>query len=195
MLEALAGLELDLYKTLYQAVKATGTSESILTRRFKGGNSRAEARESQQTLSKAQEKALASWITDLTATGHPAHHDFIRDMAEQIRKQYKPDGNTRTPLPIGETWVQQFIKRHLYLKTILSHSIEAARIKDVTMDVVMDWFNKFEEMINNHQFKKENIYNMDEIDKYIFYSTNIGFSIGKNQTLYIVINSRLCRKY
>jgi len=105
VLKALTGLESGLYKTAYQAANVTDASESTLSRRLNGGKSRSEAHESQQILSKAQEKALAERITDLTATGHPAHHDFLRDMVEDIRKQSGLDNNARIPLPIGGSWV------------------------------------------------------------------------------------------
>ena len=120
VLKALTSLESGYYNTIYQAAKDTDTSESTLFRRRGGGKTHAEAQESQQTLSKAQEKALVGWITNLTATGHPAHHDFITDMAEEIHKQSTLDNDARTPLPIGETWVRQFIRRYPYLKTTLS---------------------------------------------------------------------------
>jgi hypothetical protein len=81
VLKALTGLESGHYNTIYQAAKDTGASESTLFRRLDGGKICAEAREAQQTLSKAQGKALVGWITNLTATGHPAHHDFITNMA------------------------------------------------------------------------------------------------------------------
>ena len=161
VLKALAGLESGLYKTVYQATKATGASNTTMLRRLNGGKTRQEARESQQILSKAQEKALAERITELTATGHPARHDFIRDLAEDIRQQ-SVQNYDRSPLPIGETWVQQFIKRHPYLKTTLSRSIEAARIKDITVEAMVEWFKKLEDAIDVHQITMENIYNMDE---------------------------------
>src|SRR2546423_1095385 len=110
VLKALAGLQSGLYRTCYKAAKETGASETTVTRRFKGGMTRAEAREEQQMLSRAQEKALVSWITNLTATGHPASHQFIREMAEEIRKQSGLVYDAQTRLPIGETWVRQFIK-------------------------------------------------------------------------------------
>src|SRR5438270_13018280 len=77
VLKALAGIQSGLYRNCYHAAQKTGASEATVTRRFNGGKTRAEAREVQQILSKAQEKALVSWITNLTATGHPARHDFI----------------------------------------------------------------------------------------------------------------------
>jgi hypothetical protein len=39
----------------------------------------------QQKLTKVEEKVLAEWITQLTATGHPTRHEFIHEMAEEIR--------------------------------------------------------------------------------------------------------------
>ena len=69
VLKALAGLQLGLYSSCYKAVKETGASEATVSRRFNGGKTCAEAREVQQMLSSAQEKALVSWTTNLTATG------------------------------------------------------------------------------------------------------------------------------
>src|SRR5213075_1306646 len=72
---------------------------TTLSRRFKGGKTRSEAREVQQMLSRAQEKALVSWITNLTVTGHPVSHGFIREMAEEIRKQSGLVYDAQTCLP------------------------------------------------------------------------------------------------
>ena len=58
VLKALTGLESGYYNTIYQAAKDTGASESTLFRRRGGGKTHAKAQESQQTLSKAQEKVL-----------------------------------------------------------------------------------------------------------------------------------------
>ena len=155
VLKALAGIRSGLYRNAYHAWQKTGASKATVERRLKGGKTHAEAREEQQILSKAQEKALVSWVTDLTATGHPAHHDFIREMADEVRKQSRSDDNARAPLPIGTTWVRQFIKRHPYLKTTLSRSIELVRIKEVTADAVIDWFEKLQAVIEEHQITME----------------------------------------
>ena len=196
MLQALAGLRSGLYSTPYKAAKKTGASKSTLLRRLKGGRTRPEAREGQQLLSEAQEKTLVSWISNLTATGHPAHHDFIREMAEEIRKSSPLIHDAQRRLPIGETWVRQFIKRHPYLKTTLSRSIELARVKDITANMVRDWFEKFQAALEEHQITMENVYNMDETGATDNAdSTNIGFAIGTGQTSFVVVDSRLRRKY
>src|SRR5205814_1713611 len=127
--------------------------------------SRVEAREKQQKLSKAEEKVLANWITRLTATGHPARHDFVREMAEEIRKQRDITIQPRLNIPLGKSWVQQFIKRHPYLETTISQSIEASRIKDVTKEVAVNFFDALEACIAEYQILWENVYNMDETGK------------------------------
>ena len=154
-------------------------------------------------LSRAQAASLLSsitgllmgWITNLTATGYPVHHNFITDIAEEIHKQSTLDNDARTPLPIGETRVRQFIRHHPYLKMTLSRSIEAARIKDITKDIVIAWFKKLEETIEDHQITMENIYNMDETSINKFCVANVGFAIGISQSSFVVVDSRLRRKY
>lgn len=184
--KALAGLSSGEYGTPYQAAKALGLSESTLHRRIRGGKSRAEAREGQQILSKAEEKALEGWITRLTATGHPASHDFIQEMAEEIRKgRHRDDEHPHTYTDIGSSWVQCFIKRHPHLKTSLSRSIEAARIKDVTKDVIVEWFAKLQETMEEHQITLENTYNMDETGtQFIHYAHVRIFNWNKSNSIH-----------
>src|SRR5205809_400436 len=85
--QALTSLALKQWKTLYAAAKALGLSETTLRHHIWGGKSRTEAREAQQKLTKAEAKVLVKWITRLIATGHPARHGFIWDVAEEIRKR------------------------------------------------------------------------------------------------------------
>ena len=133
--QALRGLASKRWETLYAAAKALGMSRETLKRRMNGIKSRAEAREIQQKLTKAEEKVLGKWITHLTATGHPARHQFIREMAEEIRARRRVvEENVLLLLEV--TWVQRFIKRNPHLKTVISRSIEAARIKEVSLFVI-----------------------------------------------------------
>ena len=82
--QALAGLASKRWITVHAAAKGVGMSKKTLERRWKGGKSRAEAREEQQKLTKAEEKVLVKCITHLMAMGHPAIYAFIKDMAEEI---------------------------------------------------------------------------------------------------------------
>ena len=100
---ALAGLKSGEWATLYQAARETGASRHTVVRRCAGGKSRSDARETQQKLTAAEEKVLADWITHLTATGHPARHDFIREMAEEIRNKRSNEIQTRLEIPLGQS--------------------------------------------------------------------------------------------
>jgi len=138
------------------------SAKDTLARRWKGKKSRVEARESQQKLTKAEENVLADWITQLTATGHPARHDFIRELAEEIRRKRHAEIRDFELIPLGKSWVQQFLKCHPHLQTVISRSIEASRIKEVTKEVVINFFEALEACLTKYQISWENVYNMDE---------------------------------
>ena len=84
---AIEGLSSGLYSTPYVAAKALELSRNTLHRRLAGGKSRAQGKENQQNLTHTEEQALARWITQLTAMGHPARHVFIKEIAEEIQRQ------------------------------------------------------------------------------------------------------------
>src|SRR6202035_474853 len=113
--QTLRGLASKRWKTPYAAAKALSLSRETLKRHMLGTKSRAQACEVQQMLTKSEEKVLGKWITHLTATGHPASHQFIQEMAEEIRvRQSTVEENVLRPL--GVTWVQRFIKRNPHLQ-------------------------------------------------------------------------------
>jgi hypothetical protein len=169
---ALAGLRSGEWATPYQAAKETGASRHTVVRRWAGGKSRTDARETQQKLTAAEEKVLADWITHLTSTGHPARHDFIREMAEEIRNKRSKEIQMRSEIPLGQSWIQQFLKRHPYLQTCISRSIETSRIKEVTKEVVISFYDALKACMEKFQISWENVYNMDETGKTLTYKAN-----------------------
>ena len=160
---AVKGLSNGLYKTPYAAATALGLNHATLSRRLAGGNSRAEGKENQQNLTRAEEKALARWITQLTATGHPARHPFIREIAEEIRKQCHSSSTCPISYPaLGNSWVPQFLNRYPILRTTISCLIESSRIKDVSSVSIINFFEVFRSILEDNQITLENVYNMDE---------------------------------
>ena len=133
------------------------------------GKSIAELREAQQLLSGPEEKVLKEWIIHLTATGHPATHEFITEMAEEIRKKHVVQINDEMELvfydSIGSTWVWSFIKHHLQLETTLSKTIQAARVTTITKSAMSKFFNEYQVTLIEHDILACNIYNMDETGK------------------------------
>ena len=170
-----------------------GLSRETLCRHMNRGKTRTEAREVQQKLTQLGEKVLTNWITDLTATGHPTTPRFICELPEEIRQQR---GTKENYLPLGKNWVSRFIRRHSYLKAVISHSIETAHIKEVTPEVVSDVFNALKACIEKYKIASENMYNMYETGT-LFYNTKVIvlFAIETAQTSYVVVDARLHKKY
>ena len=160
---AIEGLSNGLYSTPYAAAQALQLSRNTLHRRLAGGKSRAQGKENQQNLTHAEEQALAQWITQLTATGHPARHIFIKEIADEIRRERHAHSATPVSYPdLGDAWVPQFLSRHPSLQTTLARAIESARIKEVSSDAVLNFFTIFSALLKKHEIPLENVYNMDE---------------------------------
>ena len=158
---ALDGLRDGTYTSIRLAATALGVSRASLHRRVNGGKSRKEAREPTQLLSQQEEKALADWITSATAAGHPITHRYIKEMAQGIRES-RGDIEPKYLRPLGKNWMGAFLQRHSHLKTKLSKAIEAARIKDVTREQVVNFNDEFRKVIREKNISLENIYNCDE---------------------------------
>jgi hypothetical protein len=158
--KALAGLQDRTYENAYQAAKTTGAPIRTVYDRLQGRRTRREVNVKNQALTPAEEMALVQWVQRAAATGHPVRHQFLRELAEEIRKRrLGEDGTLFTPL--GKQWIQRFLKRNPTLKTQRAKSIEQARV-DVTKEQVLEWFAIFKRVIQENNIKPENIYNMDE---------------------------------
>jgi hypothetical protein len=187
--DALNKISTKTFATGCAAAKATGVSKSTVYRRLSGGKNRAEARESQQILHNHEEKSLIAWITMMAATGNPVNHAYVREMAEEIRSQCVSGINDEFSTfvsypPIGQDWVNRFLKRYPFMKTALSHSIEAARLKEVSSELVSEFFDVLTEVIKELDIQLENIYNMDKTGIYtVFTYTNSRIFIGNKWTV------------
>lgn len=73
------------FKSIRDAAVHFEVSKTTLAYRMTGRKTRAEAHETEQLLSNAQENTLARWITRLTATDFPATPLLIKQIAEDIR--------------------------------------------------------------------------------------------------------------
>ena len=188
--EAIAGIETGKYSNANEAAQKLGIPSNTLYRRLAGGKSRTEARQEQQHLTAAEEKALVQWLTRLIENGYPARHVFVREMAEEIRNRHVANINDNSielvSYPsIGSSWVQRFLHRHQHLKTVIGVPIEAARMRDTSQEAIDNWFAAFVETIEEHNIMTENIYNMDET----------GFSIRTLQSAHVIIDKRMRKSF
>jgi len=125
---AIKGLANGSYKTPYATATALRLSRATLSCWLAEENSRAEGKENQQNLTHKEEKALAHWLSQLTATGHSARYPFICEIAEEIRKQCHSSSTTISYPVQGDSWVSQFLNCQLTFHTTIFHLIESARI-------------------------------------------------------------------
>jgi DDE superfamily endonuclease/Tc5 transposase DNA-binding domain len=187
--EALDGVKTGTYTTIYQAALKLHLDPDILYRRTKGIEGRVAAHEDQQILSQAEERALVRWLTHLTASGYPARHSILRNMAVGLQTMRLAKINDESEElvsypPIGKNWPTRFLNRHPQLKTMIVRAIEASRVKEVTRSAIVEWFEVFIKLIHENEITPENTYNMDET----------GFPLGTIQKAQVIVDSSIRMK-
>ena len=116
-----------------------------------------------QALTPAKESALISFIKRATALGHPIRQEYLRELAEVLRKEHVGKGLS----PLGDKWVTRFLQRHPDVKSQVAKSIEKAHV-EVTKEQVLEWFKQYREEIEKYGIEEENIYNIDESGRTTF---------------------------
>ena len=98
--KALAGLADGTYENPNQASKATGTPVQTIYDRLHRKKTCRQVNASNQVLTPAEEMALVQWVQHLSATGHPVRHQFLVELAEEIRdlRLKTVDDSIRHPL-------------------------------------------------------------------------------------------------
>lgn len=144
--EAIAGIKAKFFHTPHAAAKATGAPRRTVYDRYNGRPTYAEASVAQQTLSAEQEHALVKHISAMTSTGFPVSHQFLRELAEELRKSTPPiDGKPYSPL--GVNWVTRFLKRHSHLQIVMTRNIELKRLTETRKDVMIDFYMQFDKVV------------------------------------------------
>jgi hypothetical protein len=137
-----------------------------------GGLSKRKAQHSHQQLSPDEEHSLGKWVQRLSSMGHPVHHPFLRELAEEIRKpRVIADDLVVDPSrrKLGKNWVSCFVAHNPILQPKVAKNIEAAH-KEVTKAQLENWFQEFKHIVAEYGIQPEHIYNMDET------GTCLGFS-------------------
>ena len=190
MQTALAGLANGQYKSVKDAARQCCVPPSTLQHRFNGRQSRVQSHQDQQLLSPNEEAELVRWITHSTATGYPPRHSTLRSMAAELQRRrvklLNDESIEYVSYPkIGAEWVKRFLARHSELKSTTGRSIDAARVKDASPEILRRWLEEYNRVVQEYDIERENTYNMDET----------GFSIGKIEATRIIINSKIRAAY
>jgi hypothetical protein len=150
--KALKALASNEFPSLRSAASHFNIPRETLRRRFHGGQTYGEVHEPAQHFSTGEEKALTDLITRHSASGHPLTHGRVREMAEWIRNRRilginEPAIQYIIHEPFGKEWVQRFLQRHPHPQSVMGQSIELARVKDSSPEVIENWFNVFRQAI------------------------------------------------
>ena len=159
--------------SLQYVAKDFNISRYTLKRRLDGSLPRNKAQESSMNLSNLEEKELVHWITTLTQHGYAPRYHAVCELTEIIRNQRVLGVNDDDVQLVnydtfGRDWVSRFISRHPELKSARRKLIEAARIKDVSVERLTKWFEDLQRVIGENDIEPGNIHNMNES----------GFAIG-----------------
>lgn len=95
-----------------KAAKRWGIPRSTLQKRLNGSQSRSDANEYLQRLSRQQESHLAEWVLVQSNLGLPLTRQQIQEFASRIVKQ---GGNDQ---PLGKRWIDGFLRRNPEIKTV-----------------------------------------------------------------------------
>jgi Tc5 transposase DNA-binding domain/helix-turn-helix, Psq domain len=163
---------------------------STLQDRLDGKLARNQAHKPLMHLTKVEETELVHWITTISQRGYAPRYHTIRELAEIIRDQRvlgvnDDDVQLVNYDSIGRNWVSRFLSRHPELKSARRKCIEAARIKDVSVERLIKWFEDLRRVVEGHNIESKNIYNMDES----------GFAIGDVEASQRIINATIRQQF
>jgi hypothetical protein len=146
---------LDVHGNPKISLRSTATrfdvSRSQLTGCYRGRCTRAEARETQQSLTPVQEVVLVAWVHALGRRGIPLSPGVVAEYASNIAGK-----------PIQQGWTKAFRARHPEIKGRWTTGLECCRAKALNRTQVAGFFGILDELITKHNIPPENIYNMDE---------------------------------
>ena len=170
------------FSSIRAAARYFEVSHNTLRRRMAGGNSQAQAKESNQILSNAEEKTLVRWITRYTTAGSPLSPALLIELAElvrhrRVRRVSGSEAIVKTTTPIGHEWIYRFLNRHPTVKGIYARQMENARFDGASYEVVKRWFEAVASQLQEHTYEPQNIWNMDES----------GFGVGESQTTRVLV--------
>jgi hypothetical protein len=133
---------------------------STVIHRDHGRRSREEHAESQQYLTRDEEKALVRFLLLKSSLGQPVRIKFVRSLAFSIARQRLPAN--RPSKPPGKNWPRAFEKRNNQLQAKKVRSIDWKRHGNNIHEKVVEWFDVIGPVLQDPSVVPENVYNMDE---------------------------------
>jgi hypothetical protein len=142
-------------QSLNQAAKDHRVPRTTLQGRLKGAASKKEAGNARQSLSPAEEKALAEWIRIQDALNQPPSHRQVRLAAQRMLLV------SGSETKLGSTWITSFIRRNPRIKPKKGTRLEKSRAEAITPNKLMKMYAIFEEPAIK-AIRAQNRWNVDE---------------------------------
>jgi hypothetical protein len=133
---------------------------STLIHRRLGRRSREEQAQSQQYLTREEEKALVKFLLQMSSLGQPVRIKYLRSLAFSIARQ-RSTKNKPMKSP-GKNWPRAFEKRHPEVQARRVRSIDWKRHGNNTHEKIAEWFDVIGPVLQDPCVLQENVYNMDE---------------------------------
>ncbi len=148
---------------------------SVLRRRLNGVGPRGGNHAANAHLNEAEEEGLCRHIEHLDDLNIPIRKEFVAEAANSILQKRRSANAPGDAPRVGQRWVTRFIQRHNFL-------IQAQKIRDKERhlaedeDIVKEYFQKLQNIIQKYGITPESIWNMDET----------GFQIGVGKSKMVV---------
>lgn len=133
---------------------------STLIHRRRGRRSREEQAQSQQYLTREEERALVKFLLLMSSLGQPVRIKYLRSLAFSIARQ-RSTKNKSIKRP-GKNWPRAFEKRHPELQARRVRSIDWKRHGSNIHEKITEWFDVIGQILQDPCVLRENLYNMDE---------------------------------
>lgn len=129
-------------------------SISTLIHRSYGRRSREKYAQSQQYLTRDEEKAIVKFLLLMSNIGPPVRIKFISSLAFSLARQRST--TTKPAKPPGKNWPRAFEKRYPELKARRVRSIDWKRHGNNIREKVVEWFTVIGTVLQNASVLLEN---------------------------------------
>ena len=150
---------------------------STLIHRRLGRRSRAEQAQSQQYLTREEEKALVKFLLLMSSLGQPVRVKYLRSLAFSIARQRSTKKSIKRP---GKNWPRAFEKRHPELQARRVRSIDWKSHGNNIYEKIVEWFDIIGQVLQDPSILPENVYNMDETGVMLSMLGSAKVLVGKN---------------
>jgi hypothetical protein len=146
--------------------------------RARGRPSREEKAQRQQYLTADEEKALVTFLLQMSSLGQPVRIKYIPSLAFSVaRRRSTPNKPIKPP---GKNWARAFEKRQPEVRARRIRSIDWNRHEKFIHNKITEWFEVIDRVLQGPSILPENVYNMDETGVMLSMLGSVKVLVGKD---------------